>query len=231
MTHQVHYPAATANPAADVLQRAQREGRVWEQSAYYEDAEKWTFLFWSGHLPFRRLFDQLDITHLVELACGRGRHSEYVMRNLRPKVRTITCLDLLASNVDSTARRLAEYPEVSAHQNDGVSFRPVAEGAATAVFCYDAMVHFDENVILSYLRDLGRVLVPGGKAVFHHSNYAAGKGILFGKNPHARAYLSRDLFAEMARSAGLEAIEQPVIPWGLVPELDCVSLVGRSPHA
>ena len=47
----------------------------WKVSDYYDDAEQdtWT-LFWKLETPFRRLFDQLDTTSTVELACGHGRH-------------------------------------------------------------------------------------------------------------------------------------------------------------
>lgn len=217
-------PPVASDP---VISTAQREGRAWERSAYYDGAEKWTFLFWGGHLPFRRLFDQLDPVHLVELACGHGRHAEYLMQNLRGPIRSLTCLDILETNVDITRRRLEAFAEVQVWQNDGVGFQPVADGAASAVFCYDAMVHFDERVIQRYLHDLLRILKPGGKAVFHHSNNAAGKGIPYGQNLHARAYLTAELFAEMAGRAGLRVLEQHIIPWGQVPALDCLSLVSR----
>ena len=50
----------------------------WRQSVYYEDAETWTFIFWSEDHPFYPQFKRLDLTVVLELACGHGRHSEIV---------------------------------------------------------------------------------------------------------------------------------------------------------
>jgi hypothetical protein len=47
-------------------------GAAWRQSPYYDDAERWTILFWNDETPFRKFFDQLDLTTVLELACGHG---------------------------------------------------------------------------------------------------------------------------------------------------------------
>ena len=36
-------------------------GEAWRDSPYYEDAERWTFLFWDEHRPFRPFFERLDL--------------------------------------------------------------------------------------------------------------------------------------------------------------------------
>ena len=48
----------------------------WADSPYYEDAERWTPMFWSADGPFRRQFNRLDLSATLELACGWGRHAE-----------------------------------------------------------------------------------------------------------------------------------------------------------
>jgi len=37
-------------------------GAPWVESPYYDDAERWTFMFWDEDKDFRRLFDKLDLT-------------------------------------------------------------------------------------------------------------------------------------------------------------------------
>lgn len=44
--------------------------KPWAISTYYDSAERWTFIFWDDNSPFRRFFNQLDLSHAVELSCG-----------------------------------------------------------------------------------------------------------------------------------------------------------------
>jgi hypothetical protein len=38
----------------------------WKQSTYYDDAEKWTIIFWSEDHPFYPLFKRLDLTAVLD---------------------------------------------------------------------------------------------------------------------------------------------------------------------
>ena len=89
------------------------------------------------------------------------------------------------------------------------------------------MVHFDRQVILSYLADAHRVLIPGGRALFHHSNYSLNPDSPFSENPHARAYMSAQLFEEYANKSGLTVLEQKIIGWGGIENLDCITLLEK----
>lgn len=89
------------------------------------------------------------------------------------------------------------------------------------------MVHFEQDVVLSYLGDAARVLVPGGRALFHHSNYTAAPGNAYHLNPHWRNFMSKELFASGAIGLGLRVLEQNVLQWGNVPALDCLTLLER----
>ena len=215
-------------PDNEVQDIAQREARVWEGSPYYQRAEEWTWLFWNEARPFARLFRKLDPRNLLELACGHGRHSEHVLLNFSDRIETLTLMDVLQSNVDACRERLGESPKLRFVCNSGTGFAPVADGSISAIFCYDAMVHFHRDVVRSYLIDARRVLAPAGMALFHHSNHAVDPDSPFGSNPHARAYMSIPLFREMAEAAGLRVLAQEIIPWGNIPHLDGISLVQKA---
>lgn len=204
-------------------QQAAMVARDWVDSPYYADAERWTFVFWQDGSVFRQLFDRLDLDHVVELACGHGRHAEMI----KDKAGRITLLDILEENVEQSRIRHARQPNVTCIRNSGVDFQPLPDGSATAIFCYDAMVHFPPDVVASYLVDASRVLVTGGRAVFHHSNYGVAVDHHYGMNPHARNFMHQELFAELTRKAGLLVEESHVIPWGGTPDLDCVTLVRK----
>ena len=208
---------------------AQSEASVWEESPYYEDAEEWTWLFWSPEHPFRVLFDQLDLTDVLELACGHGRHAQFALENFPDKIASMTIMDVLESNIEYCKSRLSAHNKVSILANNGADFQPVKDSSLTAIFCYDAMVHFNHEVVKSYLQDTFRVLRVGGGALFHHSNYSSDPKRHFGQNPHARAFLSAEIFKEYAVKSGLKVCEQFIMPWGggkgKVENLDCISLV------
>ena len=113
-------------------------------------------------------------------------------------------------------------------RNNGFDFHPVADASLSAIFCYDAMVHFGPDLVASYLKDTARVLEPGGMALYHHSNYMADDPTRhFGLNPHARNNMSATLFADLAKQAGLEVVDSIVFDWGDAVALDGLTLVRR----
>jgi SAM-dependent methyltransferase len=153
----------------------------WKQSTYYDDAEKWTIIFWSEDHPFYPLFKRLDLTAVLELACGHGRHSEIVAK----RCGQLTLMDVHEENIEYCRTRLARFQNTVFFTNSGHDFQPITDDALTAIFCYDAMVHFSPDLVEAYLRDTARVLTPGGMALYHHSNYPAPLDWHYGQNPHA----------------------------------------------
>lgn len=208
---------------SDLRQSVAIVGEAWKDSTYYADAEEWTFIFWDQGRGFRAYFDLLDLREVIELACGHGRHSERVA----PLASHITLVDIHDENLDACRRRLGKMPNVSFLKTEGYDFQPQKDATATAVFCYDAMVHFSPDLVASYLQDTARVLVPGGMALFHHSNYNVATHQHYGKNPHARNCMSMDTFRAYAEAGGLEVVESRTVDWGGVSALDGLTLVRR----
>jgi hypothetical protein len=94
------------------------------------------------------------------------------------------------------------------------------------VYCFDAMVHFDKEVINAYLLEIGRLMRPGATGFIHHSqmpecpktseNGFCSKPDIIGhdpNNPHQRNAYSKEEFAKMAKEAGLTIIKQVDIVW------------------
>ncbi|MFA6954570.1 MAG: class I SAM-dependent methyltransferase [Thermoanaerobaculia bacterium] len=217
-----------ANESPDLDNLAAGEAQRWEGSSYYDQAEQWTWIFWSDSHPFLPLFRTLDLTYVVELACGHGRHGEKVLHDFHDRLGKLLMADILPSNIEHCKARIGRVPNASCFVNHGSDFRPVPDSVVSAVFCYDAMVHFNRKVVESYLFDTRRVLVPGGRALYHHSNYALDPDVDCGQNPHARAFMSAALFGKYAAAAGLRVVEQVPMSWGgSVDEIDCLTLLER----
>jgi len=210
----------------------------WKDNSYYDRAElsDWLVPFWGADSPFRKLFSQLDITSLVELACGHGRHSAQVIAETEfPTPSQMFLLDVNVENVDFCKNRFSSAPFVKVVKNNGYNFSPLQDGSVSAVFCYDAMVHFEYDCVISYIKDALRVLKGGGRGLFHHSNYVNSPGTKYIYNPHGRNFMSRELFSHIAQRVGFHVVDQVVLDWGTdgnpgdyrVANLDCLSLLEK----
>ena len=190
--------------------------------AYFEDAETELDGFWNAETEFYRLFSQLDLTNVIELACGRGRHvKQYI-----DKAGRITLVDILQKNIDFCRSRFSDVSNISYYCNDGYNLKELKSGEYTALFSYDAMVHFELIDIYEYLVDIYRVLVPGGKALIHHSNNDEDYKASFEYSKKGRNFMSKKIFAHLAYRAGFTVVEQQVIDWGY-KDLDCITLLEK----
>ena len=199
---------------------AHYSGDPWKpKNKYFKAAEPHIEAIWRT-LIFPFIAD-CDFTAVIDLGAGHGRNSLM----LAPKSGRLLVIDIQPGNVEICRRRFAGQPHVECAANNGYDLRPAADGAFSLVYSFDSMVHFEKEVVRSYLRDTARVLRPGGRGFFHHSNYTGGTD--WRTNPHARNFMSRELFASHAGEAGLQVVRQMVFEWGHVPELDCLSLVEK----
>jgi SAM-dependent methyltransferase len=209
-------------PRAGIASLAAYSGDPWTpDNPYFLEAEKhgrwlWENLTW----PF---IDDSDFSTVLDLAAGHGRNSVFLLNHAN----RLIISDIQEGNVTICRERFGGRANVSFHVGNGYDFQPISGSELTLIFCFDAMVHFDSDVVRSYLRDTFRVLKPGGRGFFHHSNYTAGHD--WRHNPNARNFMSKQLFEHYALREGLEIIRQKVINWGELVESDCLSLVER-PH-
>ncbi len=192
---------------------------------YFDDAESQDNLdvFWSKDSAFYKLFKKLNTEIVVELACGRGRHVPHYLNNSS----RITLVDILEKNIDICRQRFKDEEKISYYINNGYDLSEIPSESQTALFTYDAMVHFEMFDIYKYLKETYRILKKGGRALFHHSNNTQDYKITFLTGISGRNYMSMQLFAFLANRAGLTILEQQVIDWGGNKELDCITLLEK----
>ena len=191
---------------------------------YFTNAEddKALDIFWGESSLFYQMFKKLDITDVIELAVGRGRHVQKYI----DKANSITVVDILQKNIDICKERYKNYNHIHYYCNNGYDLSELTDNSYTAIFSYDAMVHFEMMDIYNYLKEMYRVLRKGGCALIHHSNNHSNYKASFQNSAHGRNYMSKDLFAYLAYRAGFEIVEQNVIDWR-VKNLDCISLIRK----
>jgi ubiquinone/menaquinone biosynthesis C-methylase UbiE len=197
----------------------------WAQSPYYDMVEAPDDpAYWGEHSIYKRLFDQLDLTNVIELACGHGRHAARIV----DRVGHITLADINASNIEFCRQRFAGKSNVRFLTCSGSDLAELESASYTALFCYDAMVHFEIHDIISYLDDFRRIFRPQGRAVLHFSNYTEHPGRMYRDNPHWRNFCGEVLFRHLAMRAGFSILESQLINWGGVDRLDGLVLIERA---
>jgi SAM-dependent methyltransferase len=204
-------------PADTLRKLAAYSGDPWTpENSYFAHAEAYMEELWSGLVwP---LIESCDFSHTVDLAAGHGRNSV----KLAMLAKRLTIIDIQPGNIEACKQRFSGRKGIDYFVNNGFDLRPLADDDVTLVYCFDAMVHFDSDVVRSYLRDTRRVLVPGGRGFFHHSNYTGGHD--WRTNTGARNFMTKELFAHYALKEGLSVISQRVINWGKDTNIDCLSI-------
>ena len=197
---------------------------------YFEIVDNTTGLeiFWNKQSDFYKMFQELDLNNVVELACGKGRH----LPNYINDAGHITLVDILNSNLLVCRERFGEYKKISYYCNSGSDLIELESNKYSALFTYDSMVHFEMLDVYNYLKETYRILKKGGMALFHHSNLHKDYKTSFTSNVHCRNFMSSNLFAHMAWKCGFEVVNQKIISWGSgekpkIPELDCISLLRK----
>jgi SAM-dependent methyltransferase len=109
----------------------------------------------------------LETDHLLDIGCGVGR----LTRALAPRAAHVTGVDVSPEMVERARRNLDGLPNVTLFVGDGTTLQPVADAAMDGVVSLVVFQHIpDPQITLGYIREIGRVLRPGGWAAFQVSN-------------------------------------------------------------
>jgi SAM-dependent methyltransferase len=202
-------------------------GRDWKHSPYYDAAEQgierqWRELIWP-FLTDREESGCINFSRTVELAAGHGRNSA----KLLPLAGRLYLVDINTENITFLRRRFGKNAKINYHINNGYSLPFLNNNSISFIYCFDAMVHFDSDVIRSYMKEFARILAPEGCAFAHHSNYTGNPGGDPHRNPGWRHFMSRELFAHYANKEGLRVIRQKPVDWKCDGTfIDCFTLLG-----
>jgi len=166
----------------------------------------------------------VDFSHTLELACGYGRNSRKL---LEAGAASLTLVDVNPDNIEYCREHIQPLGDVSLIQNNGIDLSPLGEETFTFVYTFDSMVHFDLELVISYVAEFSRVLKVGGLSFIHHSNYSESPGVEFQSNPNWRNFMSAKIMRHIAIRNKFEVVEQQIIDWGGSPKIDCLSLLRR----
>jgi len=193
-------------------------GDDWKYAPYYNEAELAMDLWKSEVWPFIKHY---SFSCVLDLAAGHGRNSNK-FKNLSQKIYIV---DINQENIDFCMQRFKDdYERFEFIKNNGYTLDEIADESITLAFCYDSMVHFDSDVIRSYLKEFRRILKLGCHGFCHHSNYTENPTGNFHDNPGWRNYMSQTLFAHYCYKEKLTVIKSQIIRSGL----DCITVFKKS---
>ncbi|MBP6627307.1 MAG: methyltransferase domain-containing protein [Arenimonas sp.] len=116
----------------------------------------------------RAALDPRPTDHLFEIGCGVGR----IGREVLPDVAHWTGLDISENMLAVAAGRLGGGDRLSLAPLHGPRLEGLADGSMDKGYCVAVFIHMDKEDFALYLREVARVLRPGGLFYFDHWNLA-----------------------------------------------------------
>src|SRR5579875_2372078 len=125
--------------------------------------------FWAGgEEALAALLGGLGVTIppgqvVLDIGCGLGR----LTRPLAREAERVIALDISAEMLDRARELNPDLANVEWVHGDGVSLQPVGDSSVDVCVSHVVFRHIpDPQITLGYIREMGRVLKPGGFAAF-----------------------------------------------------------------
>lgn len=212
----------------DLVSSAAVSGNPFKESDYFKLAEASLERHWAYFIE--PVIGTRRYGTAIDLAIGWGRNTE----KLRHVCDQVIGVDINQECIDHCAERFKGADNVSLLKTDGTQFTDIDDASVDLVYCFDAMVHFQPEVVDAYVAEFARVLKPGGFGFIHHSNWTQALGGNFQEQPHWRNYMSNSLFGYLVHREGLTMMDQRIVSWdesipgaetdpAFVRDLDCIS--------
>jgi SAM-dependent methyltransferase len=201
------------------------EQKLWNQPHMWEDGgHEWSGPFGNTeNLWNKEIFNTIKEFRgkkILEIAPGFGRITQF----LSILAGELVVIDLNPLCIQKTREKLGNH--VLAYLvNDGKSLTGVRDSSQDLVFSFDSFVHMHANVSEEYVKEIYRVLKPGGHSFIHHSWIYQGSNNSF-DNSAGRANMSPELFKSFVENNNMEIISQTPIKFNELngwDGTDCIS--------
>jgi len=195
------------------------QGEEWSSAWGNSEAQ------WFGTL-YPRVHRYLPAPTILEIAPGFGRWTRFLL----PQCKQYYGVDLSPACIDHCKRRFAPAHHARFFNNDGKSLAFLGNTELDFVFSFDSLVHADEDVLDTYVKQILSRLSSRGAAFLHHSNAAALN--LQEPIPHVRsAKVSASIVRASVLAHGGRVLSQECINWGSPLLLDCLTVFTRQDSA
>lgn len=129
----------------------------------------------TGAYSARQVTTALELTstdRVLELGCGVGR----IGRELAPHIGFWQGVDISPNMIAQARERLREFPNIGLAELSRSSLDAFADASFDKAYCIAVFIHMDKEDFFLYLRELNRVLKPGGRIFFDTWNLVSPVG-------------------------------------------------------
>ena len=195
------------------------EQRFWDNEEVWSDGgHEWSKSFGTTeNLWNKHIFDDIKEFRnkkILEIAPGHGRFTQF----LSILASELLVVDLNPNCIKKTKEKLGHHV-LGYFVNNGNDLPKIRDNSQDLVFSFDSFVHFHKNVIDDYLKEIFRVLKPGGKAYIHHSWLEGGSDYSF-HNYAGRSSMDPIIFKSLVEKNNMSVIEQKPITFEPLGEWD-----------
>jgi SAM-dependent methyltransferase len=202
------------------------EQRLWNLNSNWTiDGHEWSKSFGTTEeLWNNEIFDKIKEFRgkkILEIAPGFGRITQF----LSILAGELIIVDLNPLCIEKTRAKLKHHV-LAYFVNDGKSIPKVRDNSQDLVFSFDSFVHMHANVTEEYVKEIYRVLKPGGHAFIHHS-WLYGGSDESTNNVAGRANMSPEQFKIFVENNNMEIVSQNIIqfePLNSWNGTDCISM-------
>jgi ubiquinone/menaquinone biosynthesis C-methylase UbiE len=202
------------------------EQRLWNLNSNWTiDGHEWSKSFGTTEeLWNNEIFDKIKEFRgkkILEIAPGFGRITQF----LSILAGELIIVDLNPLCIEKTRSKLKHHV-LAYFVNDGKSIPKVRDNSQDLVFSFDSFVHMHANVTEEYVKEIYRVLKPGGQAFIHHSWLYGGSDESV-NNVAGRANMSPEQFKIFVENNNMEIVSQNIIqfePLNSWNGTDCISM-------
>jgi len=202
------------------------EQRLWNLNSNWTiDGHEWSKSFGTTEeLWNNEIFDKIKEFRgkkILEIAPGFGRITQF----LSILAGELIIVDLNPLCIEKTRAKLKHHI-LAYFVNDGKSIPKVRDNSQDLVFSFDSFVHMHANVTEDYVKEIYRVLKPGGQAFIHHS-WLYGGSDESTNNVAGRANMSPEQFKIFVENNNMEIVSQNIIqfePLNSWNGTDCISM-------
>jgi SAM-dependent methyltransferase len=202
------------------------EQRLWNLNSNWTiDGHEWSKSFGTTEeLWNNEIFDKIKEFRgkkILEIAPGFGRITQF----LSILAGELIIVDLNPLCIEKTRAKLKHHI-LAYFVNDGKSIPKVRDNSQDLVFSFDSFVHMHANVTEDYVKEIYRVLKPGGQAFIHHS-WLYGGSDESTNNVAGRANMSPEQFKIFVENNNMEIVSQNIIqfePLNSWNGTDCISI-------
>lgn len=197
-----------------MLENVEKNLHQWdEKHAWSKDGDEWSGQAKVCGVPYETwkasLVDSLIRPYLsadstvLEIAPGHGRWTEFLVDALH-----VTVVDISPNCLEFCRKRFDEKTNIDYFLGTGFTLPRYMSDAIDFVWSYDSFVHMDRDVILGYLKEIRRVLKPGGRTILHHGDIGKLEGHVQSEHQGWRSGMNEQLMRDLARDAGLAVVSQ-----------------------